>query len=206
MIVTKNKLILRDLDLLVQLAKHNAVRVAVSVTSLDPTLAAKMEPRASSPAERLKTIAKLNEAGVPVMAMIAPIIPGLNGQEIPLLLKAVSDAGAQSAGYTMLRLPYQIKALFLDWLSREFPDRAKHVENLLRGVRGGELYESKFGLRMKGRGEMARQVKTVFKIFARRYGLAGRWGGLPPMSVASFRRPNSDACSLGGQMALFADG
>ena len=198
-IVTKNRLVCRDMDLLCELAKYNAVRVAISLTSLDAKLASKMEPRASSPAERLRTISKLGAAGVPVMAMVAPIIPGLNDREIPQLLEAAADAGAQSAGYVLLRLPYQIKALFLDWLAREFPDRAKHVENLLRGTRGGALYDATYGKRMKGTGEVARQIGKLFRVFSKRYGLAGRREKQPPMSGDSFRRP-----SLDGQMGLFS--
>ena len=204
-IVTKNRLILRDTDLLTELAHHNSVRVAVSVTSLNSALSAKMEPRASAPADRLKAITKLREAGVPVSAMLAPIIPGLNDREIPRLLKAVSDAGAVSASYVMLKLPYQVKSLFLEWLNRYFPDRAKRVEMLLRDVRGGHLYESKFGVRMKGRGELAKQIGNVFYVFACRYGLTGGRSLLPPMSGHAFRRPKGDGGFHDAQMSLFSN-
>ncbi len=198
-IVTKNRLVLRDTDLLAELASYNAVRVAISVTSLDPKLAAKMEPRASKPADRLIAITKLRHAGIPVIAMVAPVIPGLNDWELPSILKAVADAGAHNAHYVLLRLPHQVKALFLDWLHRHFPDRAKHVENLLRSTRQGQLYDATFGRRMRGQGQIAQQINRVFKVFARRYGLDGKNHPLPPMSPASFRRPPTP----GGQMMLF---
>ncbi len=188
-VVTKNRLVLRDLDLLRELAWHDAVRVAISVTSLDNTLAAKMEPRASSPAERLDTITKLRNAAIPVMAMVAPIIPGLNDKEVPRILAAVAEAGATSAAYVLLRLPYQVKDLFLDWLGRQFPDRAKHVENLLRSTREGELYDSAFGTRMKGTGQIAGQIGNMFRVFARRYKLVGRKSGMKSLSSSSFRPP-----------------
>ncbi len=192
-IITKNRLVLRDLDLLQKLAAHQAVRVGVSVTTLDNRLAAKMEPRASSPAERLETLAALRGAGIQTFAMMAPIIPGLNDREIPAVLKAVAEAGAATAGYIMLRLPHQIKTLFLDWLARHYPDRAAHVESLLREVRGGELYDPAFGVRQRGQGPIAAQINTLFMAFSGRYGLDGT---LPPLSGKSFRRPvakdNSD--------------
>src|SRR5690606_25050404 len=123
------RLIVRDLDLLSKLASINAARVIVSLTSLNPKLARVMEPRASSPADRLKTIRDLAEAGVPVMVMTAPIVPGLNDEEIPALLQAAADHGAVGAAWVMLRLPYQIKDLFLDWLRRNFPERAGKIES-----------------------------------------------------------------------------
>ncbi len=198
-IVTKNRLVLRDLDLLRELAWHNAVRVAISVTTLDNTLAAKMEPRASSPTERLDTINKLRNAAIPVMAMVAPVIPGLNDKEIPRILAAVAEAGAVSAAYVLLRLPYQVKDLFIDWLRRQFPDRAKHVENLLRDTREGELYDSAFGTRMKGKGQIAQQIGNMFRVFSKRYKLAGRKSGMKPLSNSAFRPPMIEV----HQMPLF---
>jgi DNA repair photolyase len=194
-LITKNRLILRDLDLIQELAHHNAVHVSVSLTTLDTKLAAKMEPRASSPADRLHTIRELARAGVPVTVMTAPIIPALNDREIPQLLEAAADAGAKSAGYVLLRLPHQIKALFLDWLARNFPERAGHVETLIRGARGGKLYDATHGVRMRGEGPVAEQIGRVFKVFRRRYGLDG---SLPEYNREAFRRP-----SVGGQMRLF---
>ncbi len=202
-IVTKNRLILRDLDLLTELARHNAVRVAVSLTSLDPHLAAKMEPRASSPADRLHTIKELNQAGVPVVVMVAPIIPAINDREIPNILEAAAQAGAIGAHYVLLRLPYQIKTLFKDWLVKHFPNRAKHVETLIRDTRGGELYDATYGVRMRGTGTFAAHIAEMFKIYARRHGLDGRKNKLGPVSSAGFRPPILGAS---GQMALFSDG
>ncbi len=197
-IVTKNRLILRDLDLLQELARFRAVSVAISLTTLRSDLARKMEPRASSPSDRLHTMRQLAAAGVPVTAMVAPIIPGLNDEEIPSLLQAAAQAGAQSAGYTLLRLPYQIKALFLDWLSRHFPQRARRVEGLLRGTRDGALYKADFGTRMVGSGPMASQIHDVFHTFAHRHGLNRGRGGFSRLSNAHFRRPRVD-----GQATLF---
>ncbi len=197
-IVTKNRLVLRDLDLLQELSVHRAACVAVSLTSLDSGLAAKMEPRASSPRDRLETIAKLSRANVPVMAMIAPVIPGLNDRELPKLLAAAAQAGAVSATYVLLRLPFQVKTLFLDWLARYFPDRAKHIEALVRGTRGGGLYDSMFGRRMKGQGEVAGQIGRVFDVFARRNGLTDSKAMMTSLSSAGFRRPAYDE-----QLVLF---
>lgn len=194
-IVTKNRLVARDLDLLMELSRYDAVHVAVSVTSLDPKLAAKMEPRASSPSDRLETIRRLREAGVGVSAMIAPIIPGINDREIPQLIEAVADAGAASANYTLLRLPHQVKDLFLEWLARYFPERAGHVESLIRDSREGELNQSEFGKRMRGTGQFARQIRNLFMVLRRKHGLPRPGRGL---SGAHFRRPMVD-----GQMSLF---
>jgi DNA repair photolyase len=194
-IVTKSRLILRDLDLLTTLAADRAASVAVSITTLDPSLSRRMEPRASSPAQRLKTIETLAAAGIPVSVMTAPIIAGLNDREVPSILEAASRAGARSAGWVMLRLPHQIKALFLDWLQREFPDRATHVESLIRQMRGGDLYDATWRTRQRGEGPMAEQIARVFKIFSKRYGLDRPWPGL---SSKSFRPP-----PLQGQMPLF---
>ncbi len=185
-IITKNKLVLRDLDLLKELHAHRAVGVAISVTTLEKDLARRMEPRASAPADRLKAVETLASHGIPVTVMTAPIIPGLNDQEIPALLKAASEAGASSAGYVILRLPYQIKDIFLEWLQREFPEKATRVEGAIRDVRGGELYDSRPGIRMKGEGARAEQIKATFKLFKRRYGLEGN---RYEVSGASFRRP-----------------
>jgi len=185
-IITKSKLILRDMDLLMELHEHRAVHAAVSLTTLDNELAAKMEPRASSPAGRLLAIRELSKAGIPVRVMTAPIIPGLNDRELPALLKAAAEAGASSAGFVMLRLPYQIKDLFLEWLGRHFPARAAHVESLVRQMRGGELYNTEWFKRHKGEGPLAEQIAQTFKVFARRYGLDGK---VPEMNHRAFRRP-----------------
>ena len=194
-IVTKNRLIVRDLDHLAALAHHKAVVVAISLTTLDPQLTAVMEPRTSRPHDRLRAIGELADAGIPVCAMLAPIIPGLNDWEIPRLLKAAAEAGAGSATWVMLRLPYQVKTLFLDWLRVHFPDRAGHIEGLLRGLHGGRLTESRFGDRMRGQGPFAAQIADTFRVFAARYGLDRP---LPSPSSAHFRRPRDAA-----QLSLF---
>jgi len=197
-LVTKNHLITRDLDLLAKLREHNAVHAAVSLTTLDNRLAAKMEPRASSPRERLDAIRELSAAGIPVSVMTAPIIPGLNDREIPALLEAARDAGATSAGWVLLRLPFQIKDLFLEWLHRHFPERAAHIESLIRQARGGSLYESEPFVRHRGRGEHAAQIGRTFEVFAARLGLSRPTG---PINTLAFRRPTRP----GDQLALFAE-
>ncbi len=197
-IVTKNRLVTRDLDLLAELNCHRAVKVAISITTLDARLAAAMEPRASRPEDRLRTIAELHEAGIPVTVMVAPVIPGLTDVEVPAILEAAAEAGACSAGWVLLRLPHQIKALFLDWLAREVPDRAERVESLIRQTHGGELYESGFGVRQRGRGPWAEQIARTFDVFSRRHRLDGGSGSL---SSEDFRRPSPDRQM--GQMGLF---
>lgn len=170
-VITKGRLVTRDLDLLGDLAAGGLTQASVSLTTLDNRLASSMEPRASSPGARLKTIEALAKAGVPVRVMTAPIIPGLNDHELPSLLQAAADAGAQSAGFVLLRLAHQLKALFLDWLAREFPDRAGKVESLLRQCRAGELNDPRFATRFKGEGPIAEQIAQSFRVFSRRCGL-----------------------------------
>lgn len=202
-LVTKNRLITRDLDVLRELAAHGAVHAAVSITTLDNRLASIMEPRASSPRDRLATVRELAAAGIPTMVMVAPIIPAINESEVPSILEAAAEAGACGAGYVVLRLPHQIKALFLDWLSRHFPDRAAKVEHAIRDMRGGELYSAEFFARHKGEGPRARQIGEMFRLFTRRHGLDKRWGGLSSAEFA--RRRDRRAVGLsGGQMGLFA--
>ncbi len=194
-LVTKHRLIVRDLDLLKTLAETRAVNVSISLTTLDAKLAAVMEPRASHPRDRLRAIGELSDAGVPVGVMVAPVMPGLNDREIPRLLHAAAEAGAGSATWVMLRLPHQVKTLFLDWLRVHVPDRAARVEGLLRSLRGGRLSDSRFGDRMRGQGPFAAQIAETFRVFAARYGLDRP---LPTPSSAMFRRPG-DA----GQLGLF---
>jgi len=185
-IVTKSGLVTRDADHLAELARHGAAAVAVSVTTLDPTLSALMEPRASRPLDRLRAVRELSRAGVPVHVMVAPMIPGLNDREIPAILEASARAGARSASWVLLRLPHQVKTIFLDWLRMNLPDRAARVEGLLRQLRDGRLNDSRFGDRMRGRGPLAAQIAETFRVFASRYGLAGP---IPTPSPAAFRRP-----------------
>ncbi|CAN5758278.1 PA0069 family radical SAM protein [soil metagenome] len=195
-IVTKNHLVTRDIDLFREFARWNGVRVALSLTSLDADLARKMEPRASTPRDRLRAMRELADAGVPVTVMTAPLIPALNDRELPALLEAAAAHGATTAGYTFVRLPWQIKELFLEWLQRHYPQRAAHVESLIRQSRGGKLYKADFGTRMKGAGIFAEQLGQTFKVFTKRYGL--NTGARVPLNSALFRAP-----SLDGQMGLF---
>ncbi|HYD01319.1 MAG TPA: PA0069 family radical SAM protein [Phycisphaerales bacterium] len=201
-IITKNTLVARDKDILGAMAKNPGgngplARVTLSITSLDPRTAMVMEPRASTPRDRLRAVRELTEAGVEVSVMTAPIIPGINDHEIPALLQAVKDAGATNAGYVLLRLPWQIKTLFLEWLVRHFPDRAARVESLLRQSRGGELYDSGWGERMSGTGPIADTIAATFKLFCAKNGLNNRdRGGL---DTRSFKAPHDRR----GQMSLF---
>lgn len=198
-VITKSVLVLRDLDLLASLARHGAARVAISLTTLDPALSASMEPRASSPAQRLRAIRELSSAGVPVTVMTAPIIPAVNDAEIPALLEAAANAGATAAGYVLLRLPWQNKALMLDWLSRRFPDRASKVESLIRDARDGKLYDATFGVRGKGTGPIAQQIAQTFRVFARRHGLHQK---RTPAPTSPFIRPDPPDKNP-AQLALF---
>ncbi|MBI1803964.1 MAG: PA0069 family radical SAM protein [Ignavibacteriae bacterium] len=170
-IITKNALITRDLDILTELARNNLVLTAISMTSLDKELVRKMEPRTSVPHMRLETIEMLTKSGIPVMVNVAPIIPGLNDEEIPAILKEAAARGAVSAGCIMLRLPGPVKPLFCDWLQRELPERAGKVLNRIRDVRGGNLSDPRWGKRMTGEGEIARTINRLFKINRERYGL-----------------------------------
>lgn len=184
-IITKNALVARDKDLLAELAFWNAASVTISLTTLDNDLCGKLEPRTSRPAARLKAIELLAKEGIPVGVNVAPIIPALNDREIPAVLKAAKDAGASFAGFTLVRLPYSVSEQFEQWLDAYFPDRASHVLSLIRGMRGGKLNVSQFGNRMKGEGEFAAQLGKLFRLHAKRVGLATDW---PTLSTASFRR------------------
>ncbi|WP_035554943.1 MULTISPECIES: PA0069 family radical SAM protein [Hyphomonas] len=161
-LLTKSALIQRDIDLIAPMAKAGLARVGVSITTLDRTLSRKMEPRAATPQKRLDTMRALADAGIPVTAMTAPIIPGLNDHEIESLLEAVSDHGATRAGYVMLRLPYEIKDLILEWLVQHVPDRAARVINLVREMRGGKDYDATWHERMRGGGPMADLISKRF--------------------------------------------
>lgn len=192
-IITKNALLLRDLDLFVKMHEYGGVRVAISLTTLDNQLASIMEPRASAPRARVEAVRTVATTGIPVTVMTAPIIPAINDMELPSLLQASSEAGARHAGYVLLRLPYQIKDLFLEWLRRHFPDRAAKVESLIRQTHHGELYDAKWFERQRGDGPIAKQIATTFQLFARRHGLDTAWS---PLNRDAFRRP-------GEQMKLF---
>lgn len=170
-IITKSALVARDIDLLAPLAARNLVRVAVSVTSLDRTLARHMEPRAATPPRRLETIRQLTTAGISTTVMTAPMIPGLNDHEMESILEAAKDAGAHSAAYVLLRLPLEIAQLFEEWLRAHVPDRANRVLNLMRSSRGGKLYQSQWGKRFVGDGPYAEVLANRFAIARKRLAL-----------------------------------
>jgi DNA repair photolyase len=170
-IVTKSALVLRDIDILSRMAKRNLVKVALSVTTLDRKLARAMEPRASTPQRRLDAIRLLSEAGVPTTVMVAPIIPALNEAEVERILEAGATAGAREAGYVILRLPLEVRDVFVEFLEREYPDRAKHVMSMIKQMRGGKDYDSSWGQRMSGSGPYAWQIGRRFEIATRRLGL-----------------------------------
>ena len=182
-IVTKSALVTRDIDVLKELAAVRAALVFVSVTTLDAELARIMEPRAAAPAARLRAIAELAEAGVPVCVMNAPIIPGLNDHETPAVLEACARAGAISAGYTVVRLPFAVKDLFTSWLDRHFPSRKEKILGRLRETRGGKLNDVRFGVRMKGEGEWATVFGAMFRLHRQRVGMKERG---PSLSTAAF--------------------
>jgi DNA repair photolyase len=185
-IVTKNHLVTRDIDLLSELALHDAAAVAVSLTTLDDDLRRIMEPRTSRPARRLAAVEKLAASGIPVGVMTAPVIPGLNDHELPALLSAAAEAGATFAAYVPVRLPYAVRPLFEDWLARHFPERKDKVLNRIRSMRGGELNDARFGSRMRGGGLFARHIAQLFAISCRRAGMGE--GHFPKLSTAAFRR------------------
>ncbi|MDE1172528.1 MAG: PA0069 family radical SAM protein [Parvibaculaceae bacterium] len=169
-IVTKSARIARDLDILAPMAARGLARVSISVTTLDGKLARTMEPRAATPTRRFEAMRLLNASGVPTGVMVAPIIPALNDMEIEKILAGAHYAGATSAGYVLLRLPYEIKDLFAEWLAANVPDRAQHVMSLIRSMRGGKDYDAEWGKRMKGDGPYAWQIARRFEIATRRLG------------------------------------
>ena len=193
-LITKNFLITRDIDLLKELAAFDAVHAFISITTLNADLAAKMEPRASRPAMRLRAVELLAKAGVPVGVMVAPIIPGLNDREIPAVLEAARAAGASSAGYTMLRLPYGVKDIFAEWLKLHFPEKLERILGTIREVRGGKLNVSDFATRMRGEGPYAEQVRQMFHVFRERLGFSAR---LAELRTDHFRRPGERQMTLG---------
>ena len=170
-LITKNGLIRRDLDIIEELASMNLVSVAISITTLDQSLTKIMEPRTSAPHVRLDAIGKLADVGCPTMVMVAPIIPGINEQEIPQVLKAASEAGATRAGYVALRLPLTVEPVFLDWLEQHFPDRKEKVIQRIRTMRDGKMNSSTFGERMTGKGVWGQQTRQLMTTFCKRYGL-----------------------------------
>ena len=170
-IVTKSALVTRDIDILARMAKRNLVKVALSVTTLDPKLARTMEPRAATPARRLEALRRLSQAGIPTSVMVAPIIPAINDAEIERILDAAAMAGVKEAGYVLLRLPLEVRDLFKEWLEANYPDRASHVFKLIRDMRGGKDYDATWGKRMKGSGPYAWMIGRRFELACEKRGL-----------------------------------
>jgi DNA repair photolyase len=191
-IVTKNRLVTRDIDLLSQMVPFDGVMAHVAVTSLDGDLANIMEPRASAPHARLEAIRELSAAGIPTGVLVAPVIPGLTDHEIPAILAAARDAGACSAHYTMLRLPHGIKDLVATWLEQHFPAKKDKILGRVRDMRGGKLNDAQFGSRMSGDGPIADVIGQMFDMHRRKLAFPGK----RPISVEHFRRPNETPASL----------
>lgn len=173
-IVTKSALVTRDIDILARMARDGLAKVALSVTTLDRTLARAMEPRAATPGRRLDAIRQLTEAGIPTAVMVAPIVPALTDSETEQILEAARDAGATEAGYVLLRLPLEIKDQFSNWLDEAAPDRAKRVMTIMRAMRGGKAYDSRWHVRQKGTGPYASLIAQRFQLALRRLGLNRR--------------------------------
>ncbi len=185
-IITKSRLVARDVDVLQELARHDAVSGSLSLTSLDPELARRMEPRAAQPRARLWTVEQLARAGIPVGVNLGPIIPGLNEHEIPALVEAAASAGARWAGWILLRLPYAVKDLFSEWLAQHYPDRREKVLHRIADVRDGKQSDSRFGVRHRGTGLYAEQIRALVEIARKRNRVAAHG---PELSVGGFRRP-----------------
>lgn len=194
--ITKNSLIIRDIDLLQELAKYDLAHVMVSVTSLKEDLRLKMEPRTATAKNRLNVIKQLSEAGIPVGVMTAPIIPGLNSDEIPAIIEAAAAHGAYCAGYTIVRLNGSIAEIFTDWIYKAFPDRAEKVLNQIKECHGGSLNDSRWGTRMRGEGKIAESIKQLFRMSVKKH--------MPDrdfrFNTTAFKRPER------GQLDLFGEG
>ena len=193
-IITKHALILRDLDLLTDMARDGLVSVAVSITTLDAELKRVMEPRAASPQARLRTLAALSAAGIPTSVMAAPMIPALNDHELEAILDSAAAAGARWAGYVLVRLPNEIKDLFREWLAGHYPDRAAHVMSLIRDMRGGRDYDPRFGTRMRGTGPYAQLLSNRFRLASLRLKL--NFEPRPQLDTTLFRPPVAPGAQL----------
>jgi DNA repair photolyase len=194
-IVTKSALVLRDIDLLADLAKDRLVSVMLSITSLSNDIKRTLEPRTASPEARLRVVKQLNEAGIPAGVLIAPVIPAITDHEMEDILAAAKDAGARSAGYVLLRLPHEVKILFREWLLEHYPDRAKHVMSLINQTRGGKDYDAEFGLRMTGTGPYAELLRTRFELARRKCGFESS-GERHELATNLFRPPVADQPQL----------
>lgn len=185
-IVTKSALVTRDIDILAPMAKKGLVKVALSITSLDPKLSRAMEPRAATPAKRLDALAQLSAAGIPTVVMVAPVVPAVNDSEIEAILSAARTAGAVEAGYVMLRLPHEVKDVFRDWLQTVMPERAAKVMSLVKSSSGGKDYDARFGARQTGTGPYAWTIGRRFELSCQRLGLNRR---KLKLDVSQFTRP-----------------
>ena len=192
-IITKNYGVTRDIDLLKKLAEVSAARVVLSITSLDNDLIGTMEPRTSRPAKRLQAVRELSSAGIPVHVNIAPLIPGLTDDEIVPIMEAAKEAGAESVSYTILRLPYSVKDIFLKWLEDHQPNRKQKVINKLKSLKDGQLNRSEFGERFRGEGAYGEQIRQIMEIHKKRLGLNQH---RTPLNCSSFRRPETDQLNL----------
>jgi DNA repair photolyase len=209
-LITKSSLIERDIDLLAPMAARRQAAAAVTITTLDPAVARTLEPRAAAPARRLRTIRTLTDAGIPVSVSIAPVIPFVTEPDLERILAAVTEAGAVSANYIVLRLPWEVNPLFQQWLQAHFPDRAQRVMNRVRDMRGGRDYDATFGTRMHGEGVWADLIRQRFEKAAERLGIGMRAGRFKGLDASRFRRPltvpphaNGEAGNSGGQFDLF---
>jgi DNA repair photolyase len=194
-IITKNNLVTRDIDLLSELARHQAAAVFISVTTLDTYLRKIMEPRTSPPAARLAAIKALTQAGIPTGVLVAPVIPGLTDHELPSIIAAAVEAGARFAGHVILRLPHAVAPLFEEWLAKHLPLKQDKILNRIRSLRNGKLYDSQFGSRMRGDGIFADQIDALFDAACKKAGIAGQ---SPHLSTSAFLRPG------GSQLSLFS--
>ncbi len=189
-VITKGALIARDIDIISDMAKRNLAKVAISVTTLSPSLKYILEPRTGAPKARLRTISELTNADIPVAVMAAPMIPMINDMELENILKTAAEAGAKQAAYTLVRLPYEVKDLFKEWLAKHFPDRAEHVMSIIRQMRSGKENDPNFGSRMRGKGEFADLLSLRFKLACKRYNLNAN--KTPSLDTQQFRpNPNS---------------
>ncbi len=189
--------ILRDLDILADLARENLVSVSVSITTLDNDLKRTLEPRTASPAARLRILSELRDIGIRPGVMVAPVIPAINDHEIEAILRASAEAGATRAGYVVLRLPHELKDLFRDWLANHYPDRAEHVMSLVRQLYGGRDYDPAWGRRQTGSGHLAQLIAGRFRVARKRFGLDR--DEAPPLDTGKFTRP----ARTGDQGSLF---
>lgn len=193
-LITKGVGVVRDIELLSEMARDNLTAVTVSVTTLDADIKRTLEPRAAAPQARLKVIRALADAGIPVGVMVAPVVPAITDHEMERILKAAVAAGARSAGYVLLRLPYEVKHLFKEWLAQHYPQRAQHVMSLVRDARGGRENDAQFGTRMRGTGAYAELIRSRFALARRRLGLDSMRSR--PLETAHFRPPRRAGAQL----------